>query len=348
MSNQIQNLSFAIYRLPRSTDVEIIKGDIIPCDGKIAKNNFIFADFIGNRFCFKNHFKEKLSLEHFTKEYQLEFDLELLSNYSNFASTTEYEYEKHVKIGINAILSKSIDKVVFSKIKVQKNHISDLKHSFLSLSEAYPETLVCMFYTPKFGFWIGASPEVLLESSKDFIRTVALAGTQQSMGKLSKDAVWSQKEIEEQALVCRYIVNCFKKIRLREYDETGPKTIHTGKLFHLKTDYYIKKSEVNIPNLEEQLLDLLHPTSAVCGMPKKEAILLIKSHENHERKLYTGFWGPTCEEGFKFFVNIRVAQLFQSQIVFYAGAGITEDSDPHAEWAETEAKCDNLALKLMN
>ena len=57
---------------------------------------------------------------------------------------------------------------------------------------------------------------------------------------------------------------------------------------------------------------------------------------------------PVSETGFDFYVNIRTAQLFQDQIVFYAGAGITEDSVAEAEWKETEAKCDNLALKLID
>lgn len=55
---------------------------------------------------------------------------------------------------------------------------------------------------------------------------MALAGTQPASGENPlKSAAWTQKEIEEQALVCRYIVDCFKKIRLREYEEHGPKTI---------------------------------------------------------------------------------------------------------------------------
>ena len=57
-------------------------------------------------------------------------------------------------------------------------------------------------------------------------KTIALAGTKTFQeGANLKNIAWTQKDIEEQALVCRYIINCFKKIRLREYEEHGPRTV---------------------------------------------------------------------------------------------------------------------------
>lgn len=340
--------SFVLFKLPRTEKIEYLQGLTQMCNDEIEPENFIFADFLGQRYSFANHSITTYSIEDWKNKWICPIDSSLLSIAENKIPTTEEEYAKNVALGIENIRQEVIQKVVFSKIKVHKNHITDLKHSFESLCDAYQETMVCMLYTPTQGLWLGASPEVLLESNAEHIRTVSLAGTQQSMGKLTKDATWSQKEIEEQALVSRYIINCFKSIRLREYEERGPRTIQTGRLFHLKTEYLIDKSEIDITNVESKLLYLLHPTSAVCGMPKQEAVSLILGNESHGRNLYTGFWGPTTKDGFKFFVNIRLVQIFKNQLVYFAGAGITEDSDPHSEWLETEAKCDNLALKLMN
>lgn len=338
--------SFVFYRQPRSTDYYYLKGFEKECGNEIPKNTFVFSDFLGQRYGLEVKAQLKLEESQLKKKFESIDFHDLISNDNSKEATSQSEFESNVEKGITSIKKGELDKVVFSRIKIQKNYISDFHQAFLNLSKAYLETFVCLFYSPNFGLWIGASPEILLQSDEKNVRTVALAGTQQSMGKLPKDAVWSQKEIEEQALVCRYIINCFKKIRLREYDERGPKTILTGRLFHLKTDFLICKNEVRYENLEGQLVELLHPTSAVCGMPKKEAVELILARESHERALYTGFWGPTDEHGVNFYVNIRLAQIFKNQIVFYAGAGITEDSDPHSEWQETEAKCDNLALKL--
>ena len=76
-----------------------------------------------------------------------------------------------------------------------------------------------------------------------------------------------QKDIEEQALVERYVISCFKKIRLREYDEHGPKTMIAGNVLHLKTEFEVDMVATNFPQLGSVMLNLLHPTSAVCGMP---------------------------------------------------------------------------------
>ncbi|WP_332912325.1 chorismate-binding protein [Algoriphagus boritolerans] len=112
----------------------------------------------------------------------------------------------------------------------------------------------------------------MIKTKEEQFHTMALAGTQPASGENPlKSAAWTQKEIEEQALVCRYIVDCFKKIRLREYEEHGPKTIMAGNLLHLRTDFKVDMKATGFPQLGSVMLDLLHPTSAVCGMPRKEA-----------------------------------------------------------------------------
>ena len=151
--------------------------------------------------------------------------------------------------------------------------------------------------------------------------------------------MWSQKEIEEQALVSRYIVNCFKKIRVREYIENGPKTIQAGNLLHLKTEFTCDKNAINFPELGSVMLSLLHPTSAVCGMPKEAAVAQINKLEKHDRAFYSGFLGPVnYNDTTALFVNLRTMKIDQQHITLYAGCGITADSDPEKEWLETEMK----------
>jgi isochorismate synthase len=130
-----------------------------------------------------------------------------------------------------------------------------------------------MSYLPNNGLWIGATPETLLsyDNQTSILKTVALAGTQKAKKTAPKEAVWKQKEIEEQALVSRYIINCFKKIRLREFRERGPKTIQAGNLWHLFTEFIVNNTEAKVKNLADKMLLLLHPTSAVCGMPLQVA-----------------------------------------------------------------------------
>lgn len=343
------NASFVLYNSKGSNQSCFISGELKKTSSPIVQEqNFVVADYEGQTYTFENFERQKLAHHSIKEKINDVGFFTVLDRNQEIKSTAQESYIKQVHTGIDSIEKGELHKIVFSRTKVSKNHMSSILDAYMNLTTTYPEGFVCLFYDKKLGCWLGASPELLLQSTEDQVKTVALAGTQLAMNKTIKQAAWSQKEIEEQALVSRYIINCFKKIRLREYEEKGPKTIQTGQLFHLKTEFNINKKETDITDIETQLLALIHPTSAVCGMPKEKAKTLLSSTEEHERKLYTGFWGPTSTTGFDFYVNIRLAQIFQNHIVYYAGAGITEDSTPEAEWTETEAKCDNLALKLLD
>lgn len=352
MRNIIQKIhlaeqSLVVYRQPNETHFVMLYGHLVPTDAIPNEDNFCVTDFIGERFCFDQPNKitlTSLGLKDILTQFQ---NQSVLKANTSIKPTHQTDYQNRVKQSILEITAHQYHKIVHSRTKIISNKISSLYEAVYDLSTAYPEGLITFFACPQKGCWLGASPEILLESDGVFTRTVAIAGTQLSNGKSIKQASWSQKEIEEQALVSRYIINCFKTVRLREYLELGPKTIKTGKLFHLKSTFDIRKSDTKIEHLEERLLGLLHPTSAVCGMPLTLTKNTLLKTEEYNRELYTGYWGPTSKTGFSFYVNIRLAQLFKNQIVLYAGAGITEDSDPEAEWDETESKCDNLALKLM-
>ena len=95
------------------------------------------------------------------------------------------------------------------------------------------------------------------------------------------------------------------------------------------------------------MLDLLHPTSAVCGMPLEESKKFILANESHERSFYSGYLGPVnIQNETELFVNLRCAKVFKNKLRLFSGAGITDDSIPEKEWEETELKCNILAQKL--
>ncbi|HZI24529.1 MAG TPA: chorismate-binding protein, partial [Chryseolinea sp.] len=161
------------------------------------------------------------------------------------------------------------------------------------------------------------------------------------------NVAWTQKDIEEQALVERYIISCFKKIRLREYDEHGPRTVVAGNLMHLKSDFTVDMVATNFPQLGSVMLQLLHPTSAVCGVPLDTSLEFIHKLEGYDRQLYSGYLGPVnFNNRIDVFVNLRCLQILPQKAILYAGAGITQDSIPEKEWEETELKLNTL-LKII-
>ena len=260
--------------------------------------------------------------------------------------TESEDYCNLVKKGIDEINRGTFKKVVLSRTKeLDLKPDFNVINSFVELGNAYPGAFVNLFQLPGIGLWMGATPELLISQDKDGIfKTVSLAGTQKAEpGSNPLEIGWTQKEIEEQAMVGRYIINCFKKIRLREFDENGPKTVRAANLYHLKSEYLVNTKEVNFTQLGTVMLQLLHPTSAVCGMPKEPSMEFILANENYDRSFYAGFIGPVnINNESQLFVNLRCMQIVGQKGILYAGGGITEFSNPEKEWLETEMKCRTL------
>jgi isochorismate synthase len=278
--------------------------------------------------------------------------LDQVPQLTNPGSDQEKAHFLHlVAKGIQAIEAGTLEKIVAARTKLIPLPAEfDLGKTLAKLLASYPHSFVNFFHLPGIGTWMGASPEVLIETKGDYFHTMSLAGTQPAQGDNPlKSAAWTQKEIEEQALVSRYIVDCFKTIRLREYEEHGPKTVLAGNLLHLRSDFRVNTQTTGFSNLGTVMLGLLHPTSAVCGMPRKEALSFLKTEEGWDRSFYAGFIGPVgIEQETSIYVNLRTASLHQTHALLYAGAGVTEDSVPEKEWEETELKCEIIGKFIQN
>ncbi|WKN45681.1 chorismate-binding protein [Tunicatimonas pelagia] len=274
---------------------------------------------------------------------------------ASFSSLEATTFNNMVAEAVEAIERGDFKKVVPSRSKlVPLPDNFDAARTFQQLCDTYPTAFVSLFSIPGVGTWMGASPEILVSISskknRKTFRTVALAGTQSVQGENPlKNAAWRQKEIEEQAMVSRYIINCFKRIRLREFEEDGPKTTAAGNLLHLRTDFTVDMEATNFPELGSVMLKLLHPTSAVCGMPKASALDFIQQYEGYDRSFFSGFLGPVnMQEETHLFVNLRCMQLLDQRAALYAGAGVTIDSEPEREWKETEMKMRTIQQIMTN
>lgn len=259
-------------------------------------------------------------------------------------------FSELVQACIQKTESGQVEKIVpskFSDIDLPENF--DAVKTFNKLCEKHPNAFVSLVTSPETGTWIGATPELLVSvDAQEKFRTIALAGTQKYEPYVNlKSVAWTQKEIEEQALVTRYIINCFKKIRVREYVEHGPHTVVAGNLLHLRTDYEVNMKEINFPQLGSVMLKLLHPTSAVCGMPFEPSIDFLQKNEGYDREFYSGFLGPVNFDGeSKLFVNLRCMQILETKARIYAGAGVTADSDVEKEVEEVDMKIKTLSQIL--
>jgi isochorismate synthase len=354
------DLQIAVYKIPNQSNIYLIANDEVtlqPKEPDIEQmKGFLISGFDSQsdefpRFYIKPRFYAvfgESGLEIVSNE--LGINLPNLENKKssfyykkNSIYPLEYQFTKEVQNAINYLQKSYLQKVVLSKTKkIKKKDNFDELNFFNQLILKHPESFIALVSTQVSGTWIGASPEILIHiDAKNTFKTVALAGTKmmKNEGENVSEANWTEKEIEEQALVSRYIINCFKKIRVREYEDIGPKTVQQGHLLHLKTEFKVNINEINFENLGSVMLKLLHPTSAVCGMPKEEALGLIGEIENYSRAYYTGYWGAVNMAGnTHIYVNIRCLQIFEDILLLYAGAGITSSSNSEKENLEIENK----------
>ncbi len=206
--------------------------------------------------------------------------------------------------------------------------------TFVKACNDYPRMMIYLCHTPVTGTWLGSTPEVLLSGHAHNWKTVALAGTLPIIDGI-EPTEWNTKNKEEQAIVAEYIRIIIKK-HGRKMTEKGPYTARAGQLVHLKTDFLFQLKETGFLG---ELLKELHPTPAICGLPKTEAYQFIIENEGYDRRYYTGFVGWMDPEGqTDLYVNLRCMEIRSSEVKLYAGGGILPSSEVRAEWEETSQK----------
>ena len=234
--------------------------------------------------------------------------------------------------------SKALNDGIFEKLvlsrceKIPFENI-DAFGSFLKACAAYPRMMVYLAKTPATGIWLGCTPEILLSGEKSHYRTVALAGTMAADDNDIRNLVWSEKNKEEQAVVASYIRSRLN-VLATVIEEEGPYTSKAGNLVHLKSEFHFSpKPSYSLSDI----INSLHPTPAVCGLPKDEAFAFILKNEGYDRSYYSGIVGMLDSSGTtNLYVNLRCANL--SEGIAYAGGGLLRQSDVRSEWNETEEK----------
>lgn len=251
----------------------------------------------------------------------------------------------------NALAEGKFSKLVLARKRLQcrkekTKSREEATEIFFRACRAFPRLMIMLFSTPQTGTWIIASPEILVEGTGSLYHTVALAGT---MPYSEGYAEWSEKNKREQQVVERYIENILSEVAA-DIVKDGPTTMRAGSLAHLRTDFRFSlhgDDDSNGGNALGMLLNRLHPTPAVCGMPKEEARDFILRNEGMERRYYSGFAGPAGISGeTHLYVSLRCAEITEEAFWLYAGGGIMPDSLCLNEWKETEEKMKTISHVL--
>lgn len=337
---------FVAYRKPNSKLVQgfFQQNTTLYFTENFTEKGFVFAPFDSKKATIlipeevSKRIEEKVA---FFTDFEDEKSTLSQSNITDHAS--KKTHIQLVQKAIERIDKQAFEKVVVSRKEMVKCTDLDLLTTFKKLLKNYSNAFVYLWFHPKVGLWFGASPEILLNVADNEFSTMALAGTQTY--KNTQKTTWKSKELEEQQLVTNFIESQLNPIvsNLKVGDRT---TIKAGNLLHLKTK--ISGTLENQKTGLQALIRAIHPTPAVCGLPRKITRKFIEEHENYERSYYTGFLGELNLDSSlaittSLFVNLRCMEVHKNTANLFIGGGITKDSHPQKEWEETVAK--SLVMK---
>jgi isochorismate synthase len=326
-----QNLPFVIYKKPDNNTITGLfqQNDSLFEATDFTEKGFVLASFDGSKTVLIPENQSEIISAVFQKK-------EIIVSQKDGNNKNELaknNFKNLVAKGIQAIENNEFKKVVLSRKETVDLVDFDLISAFEKLVQLYPTTFVYCFYHPKVGTWLGATPEQLLKANDGVFKTIALAGTQKDTG--SNEMVWPKKEQEEQQFVTDYIVEKIKDVA-SEVIVSKPYSLKAGGIWHIKTDI---SGTLNSSSSLREVVQLLHPTPAVCGLPKDKSKTFILENENYDRTFYTGFLGElNMADKTDLFVNLRCMEICGFLAHLFMGCGITKDSVPEKEWEESSNK----------
>ncbi|KAF0152204.1 MAG: menaquinone-specific isochorismate synthase [Ignavibacteria bacterium] len=267
--------------------------------------------------------------------------------------STEIErWTNAVNFALNEIRNNNIEKVVLArKIQLKLKSCFSISFALLQLQHKYLDCAT-FAYKEKDATFFGSTPEKLFSLNGKVLETEALAGSISRGLNNEEDLIKEKKllndtkEMNEHKNVLSFLIERLEKFTENVSCALQPQIKKLYNIQHLQTHITAKlKDEVGILELQKAI----HPTPAVCGLPQKNALELIKELEYFERGLYAGVIGWFNEKKrAEFFVGIRSALLKENILTAFAGSGIVEGSDPISEYYETELKLRPILSLLEN
>ena len=325
-------MPFVAYRKPNSSEISglFLEDDTLYFTNDFTESGFIFSPFDSE----EKSVLLPIEKSEFIRE---KFQIEEKFLVKNDVKVDELHKEKHIRLvekALDEINKNHLKKVVVSRQEEVLLDSFDLLTTFKKLLNNYVNAFVYVWFHPKIGLWFGATPETLLTISDYHFTTMSLAGTQVYAD--TKEVFWKPKELVEQQLVTDFIKNQLKPISSNlKIDKT--ETVKAGNILHLRSRI---EGDLNKNSNLKELIRKLHPTPAVCGLPREKSKNFIIQNENYKRTYYTGFLGELNyqNKNSSLFVNLRCMNIEEKIAFIYVGGGITKESNAKKEWKETIAK----------
>ena len=252
------------------------------------------------------------------------------------------EWRTEVEEAVAAIAEGAFSKVVLSRSVVVTTEAVPKPFELVDrLRHAYPQCYLFVWQSGDAAF-IGATPELLVEKAGQTIRLNPLAGTaRRGEGEVDdrdvgESLLRSSKDRSEHSLVVDDIAEILGSLGADVTVPQRPSLRRMATVQHLSTEI---SGTVDATTQPLDLVAALHPTPAVGGSPRQEALAFLDKVEGIDRGWYAGGIGWYSRRGDALFaVPLRCALIRRNVSLLHAGAGIVAGSDPDSELEETRLK----------
>jgi menaquinone-specific isochorismate synthase len=254
----------------------------------------------------------------------------------------QLDWHHNIDLALAKFTDLNLDKIVLARRSTLTFTTNLQPQSLLrSLKPHNPHTYHFCFQIDPTTAFIGTSPERLYYRQDRVLKTEAIAGTRhrgESVGidrQLSENLLNSAKDNHEHQLVVNNLQTTLAGLCDSVSIDRQSTILKLNKVQHL----YTKCQGILKPDLTDaEILPQLHPTPAVGGVPRRQALKLISELEPFVRGWYAAPVGWVGYDDTEFAVAIRSGLVDRDRLLLFAGAGIVRGSQSAEEWTEIENK----------
>lgn len=264
------------------------------------------------------------------------------------------EWNSRVEAAQGAMSTGALSKVVLARaarLEPSEQTQFDPLASALALRARQPRCTTFAIHRTGGQSFVGATPEVLVSVRDRSLETVAMAGTRPHNAAKPTDAslvsalLSSEKDRHEHQLVIHAIQGALESVTSTLNVDPEPTVVRLPDVLHLRTAI---TGELRNGAGVLDLVERLHPTPAVGGLPRKPALDWLERNEGLDRGWYAGpiGWMSRGGDG-TFVVAIRSALVDANTADAYAGCGLVDRSDAATEWEECSSKLQAVQMGLV-
>ncbi|WP_050616161.1 isochorismate synthase [Bacillus testis] len=252
------------------------------------------------------------------------------------------EWKQTVRNAVKTLQAGTMDKVVLARerrLSFKKKIVSEFV-----LAKLQKQQGTSFIFSLESGdnCFIGATPERLVKKQGPMLLSTCLAGSiargasEKEDASLGSELLSDPKNLREHQYVVSMIRKALEEVCMTVNVPSQPELMKLKFIQHL----YTPVTAVCLPKTSLLgVVEKLHPTPALGGLPQQQAVKWIREHERLERGLYGGPLGWIDADGNgEFAVALRSGLLQDNEASLFAGCGIVADSVAEEEYKETEIK----------